>query len=290
MRNRRKKTILIWSVIGLVLIIAGWFSFGPSSDAHVSSRVVTVGVVGQTKADAAIWKSVSETAKRKYDITIQIKNFTDYNQPNKALENGDIDLNAFQHFAFMSAWNKANKGNLVSIGKTMIAPIRLYSLKYHTLNQLPNDATIAIPNDASNESRALYVLKNAGLITLKKGKKIVTIADIVENPHHFHIEEVATEQTGRIIKSVDASVVNNDYATPAKLGKKQTIFVEPVNKDSAQWINLIASRRQDRHRQLYLDVVKAYQTAKTKRLYQKYYGDTEIAGWDINLNGKEKEK
>lgn len=239
--------------------------------------------MGQTKEDAKIWDSVAKTAKAKYGITIQIKNFTDYNQPNKALLNGDIDLNAFQHFAFLDAWNKANKADIVSIGKTIIAPIRLYSLKYKSINSLPDGATIAVPNDASNESRALYVLKNAGLIKLKSGKKIVSVADITSNPKNLQIKEVAADQAGRIIKSVDAAVVNNSYAAPAGLGDKQTIYVEPVNKDSEQWINLIAARKNDKNKQIYLDVVKAYQTKKTKELVKKYYGNTELTGWDIKI-------
>lgn len=84
------------------------------------------------------------------------------------MQEGEIDLNSFQHKAFLNAWNKANKGTLVPIGNTVIAPIRLYSYKYKNINELPKNATIAVPNDASNESRALYVLKNAGLISFKK--------------------------------------------------------------------------------------------------------------------------
>ncbi|KRL63694.1 MetQ/NlpA family ABC transporter substrate-binding protein [Lactobacillus psittaci] len=282
MRKKRRKNRIIAAIFVAFLLVAGYFSFiyqGPKE----SNNTVTIGVVGQTKEDAKIWDSVAATAKKKYGITIKIQNFTDYNQPNKALLNGDIDLNAFQHFAFLEAWNKANKANVISIGKTIIAPIRLYSLKYKSIKTLPAGATIAVPNDASNESRALYVLKNAGLIKLKSGKKIVSVADITSNPKNFQIKEVAADQAGRIIKSVDAAVVNNSYAAPAGLGDKQTIYVEPVNKDSQQWINLIAARSSDKHNKLYLEVVKAYQTKKTKELVKKYYGNTELTGWDIKI-------
>lgn len=85
------------------------------------------------KQDDAIWKEVSKTAKSKYNITLKFKKFTDYTQPNKALSNGDVDLNAFQHYAFLNAWNKANKTSIVAIGKTVITPIRLYSDKVKKL-------------------------------------------------------------------------------------------------------------------------------------------------------------
>ena len=87
----------------------------------------------------------------------------------------------------------------------------------------------------------MFVLKNAGLIGLRKGKTLVTVADITKNPRNLKLKEVGAEQTGRVINSVDASVVNNDYAGPAGLGDKQTIYVEPVNKDSKQWINIICA-------------------------------------------------
>lgn len=285
MRKRRRRNTIIWSIIVVVILIAGWFSFGPglSSNNEAKTKTVTVGVVAQSKQDAAIWRSVAKTAKDKYGINIQIKNFTDYNQPNKALKSGDIDLNAFQHYAFLKAWNKSNGGGIVPIGKTYIAPIRLYSKKYKRLADLPNGATIAIPNDATNESRALFVLKNAGLIGLRKGKTLVTIADITKNPKHIKIKEVGAEQTGRVINSVDASVVNNDYAGPAGLTDKQTIYIEPVNKDSEQWINIICCKKGQQHNQAYRDVVKAYQTKKTKQLTKHYYGNSQLAAWDIKI-------
>ena len=283
MRKRRRRNTIIWSIIILVILVAGWFSFGTGINPTQQNKTVTVGVVGLSKQDQAIWKSVAETAKEDYGITLKIKNFTDYNQPNKALKSGDIDLNSFQHYAFLDEWNKANGGGVVSIGKTYIAPIRLYSRKYHKLSDLPDGATIAIPNDATNESRSLFVLKNAGLIKLRKGKTLVTVADITSNPRNFKIKEVGAEQTGRVLDSVDAAVVNNSYAGPAGLTDKQTIYIEPVNKDSQQWINIIAARKGDKNKKLYQDVVKAFQTEKTKKIYHKYYGNSQLAAWDIKL-------
>lgn len=285
MRKRRRRATITWSIIAVFILIAGWFSFGPGlgNNSDNENKTVTVGIVGESKQEAAIWKSVAKTAKEKYGITIKTKNFTDYNQPNKALKSGDVDLNAFQHYAFLKSWNKANGGGVVAIGRTYIAPIRLYSRKYHKLSQLPDGASIAIPNDATNESRALFVLKNAGLIKLRKGKKLVTVADITSNPNNLSIKEVATEQTGRVLSSVDAAVVNNDYAGPAGLTDKQTIYIEPINQDSREWINIICVKKGNQNKKIYQDVVKAYQTTETKKLYQKYYGKSQIAAWDVKL-------
>ena len=280
--NKRKKKTLIWVVVALVVVIAGIFSFG--NFCKQKEQNVTVGVVSPSKQDEAVWNQVKKTAKSKYNVDIKLKTFTDYNQPNKALQSGSIDLNAFQHKAFLDAWNKANKGSLVSIGKTFITPIHLYSNNYKSVKSLPDGATIAVPNDASNESRALYVLQSAGLITLKKNtNSLATINSIAKNPKNLKIKEVAADQAPRTLDSVDAAVVNTNYAVAAKLSIKKSIFTEPVNKDSVQWINLIAARKKDRNKEAYKDVVKAYQTEKVKKVINEQYNGLEKPAWDIKL-------
>jgi len=271
--NKRKKKTLIWVVVALVVVIAGIFSFG--NFGKQKEQTVTVGVVSPSKQDEAVWNQVKKTAKSKYNVDIKLKTFTDYNQPNKALQSGSIDLNAFQHKAFLDAWNKANKGSLVSIGKTFITPIHLYSNNYKSVKSLPDGATIAVPNDASNESRALYVLQSAGLITLKKNtNSLATINSIAKNPKNLKIKEVAADQAPRTLDSVDAAVVNTNYAVAAKLS---------IKKDSEQWINLIAARKKDRDKEAYKDVVKAYQTEKVKKVINEQYKGLEKPAWDIKL-------
>ncbi|WP_459446061.1 MetQ/NlpA family ABC transporter substrate-binding protein [Ligilactobacillus salivarius] len=278
----RRKGLLGFIAVIIVIAVAAFFTFGHKKTE--AKKTVTVGVVGQTNQDEKIWNQVKKTAKEKYGVTVKIKNFTDYNQPNKALQNGEIDLNSFQHKAFLNAWNKANKGTLVPIGNTVIAPIRLYSYKYKNINELPKNATIAVPNDASNESRALYVLKNAGLISFKKGTgKLATIADIDKNPKDLKIKELGAEQTARSLNDVDAAVVNNTYAIPAKLGDKQTIYTEPLNKDSEQWINVIVANKKDKDNEAYKAVVKSYQTNAVKKLIHKAYGNSEVTAWNLKL-------
>ncbi|WP_423479637.1 MetQ/NlpA family ABC transporter substrate-binding protein [Ligilactobacillus salivarius] len=278
----RRKGLLEFIAVIIVIAVAAFFTFGHKKTE--AKKTVTVGVVGQTNQDEKIWNQVKKTAKEKYGVTVKIKNFTDYNQPNKALQEGEIDLNSFQHKAFLNAWNKANKGTLVPIGNTVIAPIRLYSYKYKNINELPKNATIAVPNDASNESRALYVLKNAGLISFKKGTgKLATIADIEKNPKNLTIKELGAEQTARSLNDVDAAVVNNTYAIPAKLGDKQTIYTEPLNKDSEQWINVIVANKKDKDNEAYKAVVKSYQTDAVKKLIHKAYGNSEVTAWNLKL-------
>ncbi|MCD7130732.1 MetQ/NlpA family ABC transporter substrate-binding protein [Limosilactobacillus agrestis] len=282
MKRKKRRNIIIWLVVALIVIIAGYFSFvRPQQQAK---RTVTVGIMAGSKQDDEIWNSVSQTAKDKYNITLKFKRFTDYNQPNKALENGDVDLNAFQHKLFLQTWNKAHKTDLVSLGDTFITPIRLYSKQYKNVKEIPNGGTIAVPNDASNESRALFALKNAGLIELKKGTKLATVNSISKNPRDLKIKELAADQTARSLDNVDAAVVNTNYAQAAGLNYKSAIFVEPINKDSKQWVNIIAVKNSEKNNKVYKDVVRAYQTEKTKREIKKLYGTAEIPAWDLNFN------
>lgn len=282
MKSKKKRNTIIWIVVALVVIIAGYFSFiRPQEQAK---RTVTIGIMAGSKQDDEIWKTVSKTAKDKYNVTLKFKRFTDYNQPNKTLENGDVDLNSFQHKLFLQTWNKAHKTDLVSIGDTYITPIRLYSKQYKSVKEIPDGGTIAVPNDASNESRALFALKNAGLIELKKGTKLATVSSISKNPHDLKIKELAADQTARSLDNVDAAVVNTNYAQAAGLNYKSAIFVEPVNKDSKQWVNVIAAKDSQKNNKIYKDVVKAYQTEKTKQEIKKLYGTAEIPAWDLNFN------
>ncbi|MBS5941657.1 MAG: MetQ/NlpA family ABC transporter substrate-binding protein [Ligilactobacillus salivarius] len=244
----RRKGLLGFIAVIIVIAVAAFFTFGHKKTE--AKKTVTVGVVGQTNQDEKIWNQVKKTAKEKYGVTVKVKSFTDYNQPNKALQEGEIDLNSFQHKAFLNAWNKANKGTLVPIGNTVIAPIRLYSYKYKNINELPKNATIA---------------------------------DIEKNPKNLTIKELGAEQTARSLNDVDAAVVNNTYAIPAKLGDKQTIYTEPLNKDSEQWINVIVANKKDKDNEAYKAVVKSYQTDAVKKLIHKVYGNSEVTAWNLKL-------
>ena len=126
-------------------------------------------------------------------------------------------------------------------------------------------------------------MKNAGLIELKKGTKLATVSSITKNPHDLKIKELAADQTARSLDNVDAAVVNTNYAQAAGLNYKSAIFVEPVNKDSEQWVNVIAAKDSQKNNKIYKDVVKAYQTEKTKQEIKKLYGTAEIPARDLNF-------
>lgn len=267
-----------------MIVIAGaaYASFGQHS--KTSSKTVTIGIMSGSKQDQAIWNTVKKTAKDKYGITIKFKEFTDYSQPNKALAAGDIDLNAFQHYAFLKASNKATGNKIVSIGDTVISPIRLYSKTYTKVSQFKSGDTIAVPNDPSNESRSLYVLKSAGLIDLKNGLTTATVKDITKNPKNLKIKELAADQTARTLSDIQGAVINGTYADSAKLDYKKAIFVEPINKSSHQWVNIIAANSKDKDNKTYKQVVKAYQTDAVKKAINKQYDGVELPAWDKDFS------
>ena len=274
-----------WLVGGVAVVaIAGiaYASFGQK--AKTNSKTVTIGIMSGSKQDAKIWDTVKKTAKDKYGITLKFKEFTDYSQANKALASGDIDLNAFQHYAFLAQSNKSTGDKIVSIGDTVISPIRLYSKTYTKVSQYKSGDTISVPNDPSNESRALYVLKAAGLIDLKSGLTLATVKDITKNPKNLKIKELAADQTARSLSDVQGAVVNGTYADSAGLDYKKAIFVEPLNKNSHQWVNIIAANKKDKNNATYKKVVKAYQTEATKKAINKQYDGVELAAWDADFS------
>ena len=187
------------------------------------------------------------------------------------MADGELDVNAFQHYYYLNNWNKENNQDLVAIADTYIAPIRLYSgtkdgkNKYTKIDELPDGAEIAVPNDATNESHALNLLQAAGLIKLdKSGNELATIANIKENPKKLKITELETSQTARSLTSVDAAVVNNTFVNEAKLDYKKALYIEPKDENSKQWYNIIAAKK---------DWEKSDKADAIKKLIAAYHSD-----------------
>ena len=271
-------------VLGTVVAVAGLAVFANQPhdvSAASKEKTVTVGLVGDS--DRQLWEYVKKDAAKKYGIDIKLKLFTDYIKPNQALVDKSIDLNAFQTINYFDVQNKNFKGKLVSVGKTYVTPIRIYSDNHKTLADLPKGGTIVVPNDPSNEKRALDVLEAAGLIKYNHDVKLPSAQDITENKKEFKIKEVASDQAASALKSADAAVVNTNYALDAKLDIDKALYVEPVNKANKGYINIIAARKGTQNKKIYKQVVKAYQTESTKKHMKQLYGSAEIAAWDIKL-------
>ncbi|KTD38640.1 29 kDa immunogenic protein [Legionella nautarum] len=239
-----------------------------------SPNTLTIGTIAGPETD--IVEVAKEVAQKQYGLNIKIIEFNDYNLPNEALEDGSLDANVYQHLPYLQAAMKAHGYDLEAIGKTFVYPTGIYSTKIKSLAQLPEHATIAIPNDPSNEARALLLLQKAGLIDLKD-ENSVSIADISNNPKHLVIKELDAAQLPRILADVDAAVINTTFAIPAGLSPtRNAIFVE--GKDSP-YANLIVIRRNSSKKPQLEEFVKAMNSPEVKNKANKLFGDSAIPAW-----------
>lgn len=251
-----------------------------SNENPKDKQTIKIGVVGEYND---VLNEVSKRYEEKTGNKVELVVFSDYNQPNEALESGDIDLNAYQHKKFLEEFNKDHKTNLVSIGNTMLAPLGIYSKEYKSLDDVKEKDEIVIPNDASNGARALFLLQDAGLIKVK-GKKgdSVTITDIKENPKNLKITEVDAAQTARNLDSASLAVVNDTFALDSKIATEYPAlkFEESKADDSNPYVNVFAAKKERKDDKILNDFVKKYyQTEKTKKDYEKFTGGAWVPAW-----------
>ena len=252
-----------------------------------NSKKVTIGVASN---DTKAWEKVKELAK-KDDIDLEIKHFSDYNVPNKALSDGDIDLNAFQHFAFLDQYKKAHKDtNIEALSTTVLAPLGIYSDKVKNIKDVKKGAQVAIPNDVSNQARALKLLESAGLIKLKKNFGLNgTTKDIESNPKDLKIKAVDAQQTARALSDVDISVINNGVATKAgKDAKKDPIYLEKASSDAVKpYINVLAVNSKDKDNKTYKKIIELYHSKEAQKALKE---DTKDGEKPVDLSKKEIEE
>ncbi|MBP1930885.1 MetQ/NlpA family ABC transporter substrate-binding protein [Ammoniphilus resinae] len=232
------------------------------SSGKASSEVVKIGV---TAADGPYWTLIEEKAKAK-GIDIELVEFSDYIQPNSALANGEIDMNSFQHLAFLGPANVENGFDIVPIASTTINPTGIYSEKYKDLANIPDGAKISISNDPANLGRGLLLLEAAGLIELKEGAGIYgTLDDIAKNPKNLEIIPVVSQQTARALPDVAASVINNGIAGQAGLNFKDALLYDDPNSEQARpYINVFAVREEEKDNETYKTIAKLYQESDVK--------------------------
>ena len=238
---------------------------------------VKIGVVG---ASGPQWKIFKELAE-KSGIYVDIQDFTDYQQPNPATTSGELDLNQFQHILFLADYNNNSGGDLVPIGATAIYPLALYSQQYTPLDEIPQGGTVAVPNDGTNQARALGVLASAGLITLKDGTPSLsaTPADIDTASSKVTVTPVAADQTARSLddKSVAAAVVNNDYVTDAGLDPQKALAQDDPSSDSARpFINVWVSTAANKDNPVFLKLVEISHDPTVEAALQENSGNTAV--------------
>nr|WP_297180013.1 MetQ/NlpA family ABC transporter substrate-binding protein [uncultured Agathobaculum sp.] len=212
--------------------------------------------------------------------TLEVVEFTDYVQPNTALVDGDLDANYFQHIPYLNNFNKENGADLVSAIEMHYEPFGIYPGKTATLEELADGATIAVPNDGSNETRALLLLQDAGLITLKDGidpTSDATKLDIVENPKNLDIQEIAAEQLPRSLEDVDLAVINGNYALQADLNAKEDSLITENPEYAQVYVNVVACRSGDETSDKIAALKDALQSDAVKQFIDDTYKGAVVA-------------
>ena len=230
-------------------------------------------VVGASPAPhAEILKAANDVLKEK-GYELEIKEYVDFIQPNLALESGDLDANYFQHLPYLESFNKENGTNLVSAGAIHYEPFGVYAGKTTSLDELQDGATIAVPNDTTNEARALLLLEAQGLIKLKEDAGLTaTKNDIVENPKNLQLYEVEAAQLPRVIGDVDVAVINGNYAIEAGYKVSDALAVEASDSLAATtYGNVVAVRAGEENDPAIQALIEALTSDEVKAFIESTY-------------------
>lgn len=246
--------------------------------------IVKVGVVGEYNAQ---WDTINELLADD-GIQVELVKFTDYAAPNRALNDGEIDLNAFQHKAFLANDIEQKGYDIVDIGDTIIAPLGIYNNKdkISSVEDIKDGDVIAIPSDLTNGGRALKLLEAAGLIECDPAKGVVpTKADITKYNKQIEIMEAESATLANLLPDCAAAVINGGNAYTAGLNPvTDTIFVEDVNPETnaavSDLVNVIAARTEDKDNEVYKKIVEAYQTPEVQKTIEDEYQGAFVCAWE----------
>jgi D-methionine transport system substrate-binding protein len=231
-------------------------------------KEVTLKIGATADPHAKILKFVQPKLKEQ-GVNLDIKEFTDYVQPNVQVFEKQLDANFFQHMPYLDDFNQKNKMNLVKAAGVHIEPFGAYSKKITKIEELKDGATVAIPNDATNGGRALALLEKNGLIKLKDGVGISgTVKDVVENKKKLNLKELEAAMLPRMLDEVDLALINTNYALQVKLNPtKDALFIEDKN---SPYVNIIAARPDNKDSEAMQKLVKMLNSEDVK----KYINDT----------------
>ncbi|MCL6248271.1 MetQ/NlpA family ABC transporter substrate-binding protein [Acinetobacter sp. ANC 4945] len=277
---------LLGLVLGLSVGLSGCGKQeAPATDAAQQKDTAEVQTVtmASTGSDADIWRYIASLPETKEaGIKLEVKNFTDYVSMNTAVSNKEIDVNAFQSYAYMVAFNDNNKDKIAPLSTTYLEPMGIYSSKVKKLEEFKTGATIAIPNDGANESRALLLLQSAGLIKLKADFDDVkgTPADVTENAKKIVIKPIQMATAVRVKDEVDAIVLGNTLAMEGGLNVlKDAVYYEPIDQSTKMNVNILAVAADRQNDPVLQKVGALYHTPAVKAYIDEHFGGTKI---DVN--------
>jgi len=263
----------LFAVVGLAstLLISGC-----GEKAVVDNNKITVGVIAGSEAQVA--EVAAQVAKEKYGLEVELITFSDYITPNAALDEGSIDVNAFQHKPYLDQQIKDRDYKFAVVGNTFVYPIAGYSSKIKSLDELQDGDQIAVPSDPTNLGRALMLLEKQGLLELKEGAGLsATVLDIASSAKNLDVVELEAAQLPRSLDDVSLAIINTTYASSINLSpEKDGLFVE--DKESP-YVNLIVAREDNVNAENVQNFLKAYQTDTVYDAAMKIFKDGVVKGW-----------
>lgn len=264
-----KKTIAL--ILSLILVLSLAACAGGKNEKTIK--------VGATPAPHAEILEVIKDTLAADGWTLEIVEFDDYVLPNTALEEGQLDANYFQHVLFMNNFNEENGAHLVNAAGIHYEPFGIYAGKCKSLAELSDGAKIGVPNDATNEARALLLLEQEGLIKLKDGVGInATKEDIIENPHNYEIYEAKAELLPSILADVDIAVINGNYAIGAGLKVSEALAIESAEGTATEYYqNVVAVKEGNENAEKIQALIKALKSDAVKEYIQKTYNGAVVS-------------
>jgi D-methionine transport system substrate-binding protein len=270
-----KKTVFI---LGLILLtgVFGACGTGSANDGALDEDKLVIGVTAGPHEQ--IVEAASEVAAED-GLEIELKVFSDYVLPNTSLDEGDLDVNSYQHQPFLDSFNDDHGTDLVPVGKTILNPMGVYSDTYENIEDLPDGSTFGLPNDPTNGSRALFILEEAGIIALDDEKaETASIHDVVENPKNLEFIELDAAQIPKQLSEVDAAAINTNFALGAGISPKDdSILLESTN---SPYVNYIVVRPEHADDPTVERFVNAYQSEEVRAFIEEEFEGSIIPSWD----------
>lgn len=271
-----KKILTIVGLASTVALVGCGEKAASTVENAVDNNKITVGVIAGSEAQVA--EIAAKIAKEKYNLDVKLVIFSDYITPNAALDEGAVDVNAFQHKPYLDQ-QVADRGYKFAVaGNTLVYPIAGYSSKIKSLDELKEGDQIAVPSDPTNLGRALILLEKQGLLTLKENVGLqATVLDIVSSDKNLKIIELEAAQLPRSLDDVSLAIINTTYASSINLSpEKDGLFVE--NKESP-YVNLIVAREDNVQSENVQNFVKSYQTEEVYQAALNIFKGGAVKGW-----------
>jgi D-methionine transport system substrate-binding protein len=249
-----------------------------SSSKNNDPNYIRVGITSGPEREIA--EAAKKEAKEKFNLEVELVTFNDYVIPNEALNQGDIDINAFQHVPYLEEQSRQRGYTLAVVGNTFVYPIRAYSKKIKDIAELKTGSTIVIPNDPTNGGRSLLLLQKNGLLKLRENVGLLPkVTDIVENPKQLKLLEIEAPQLPRVLddKEVVIAVINNNFAAQAGLDAQK--FGLLTEDQESPYMNVIVAREDNKNEEKVRKFVQAYQSVSVEQVANQIFKEGAIKGW-----------